>query len=130
MYDIHVLKGTTASDGSATADTRPITGEVLFVEVDGAALDNGADLTLKPVTTKADGTEELGESIVNNGDVGNSTMDTLYPRRLAQDNTGADLTVATGVKVSLPYFVAGWKLRATLANGGSTKAFRIRIVTK
>ena len=131
-YDILVLKGTTAADGSATVDSAiPVTGEVVYVEVDGAALTNGADLTLKPIGYKlADGAEELGEAIINHGDVGNTATDTLYPRRFAQDNAGADLTVATSTKVAIPYFVPGLKLRATIANGGNAVAYRIRVFVR
>lgn len=130
-YDIVVISGVTSSGGAATADSSfPVTGEVMFVEVDGAALTDSADLTLQPIGTKLAGTEELGESIIVNGDVGNSTTDTFYPRRFAQGANGSDITVATSTKVAIPFFVAGLKLRATIANGGDTKAFRIRVFVR
>lgn len=131
-YQTAELRGTTDGSGDAVVTSSvALTGEVLFVEVEGAALADGADLVLQPVLYElADGAVELGESIINHGDVGNAAHDKLYPRRYAQDNAGADLAVATGVKVAVPYFVPGAKLRATIANGGATKAFRIRVFVR
>lgn len=131
-YQVVVLKGTTDGSGDATVDSdMPCTGYVEFVEVDGAALTDGADLVLSPILYKlADGSVEAGESILNHGDVGNTATDKLYPRRFGQDNAGVDLAVATGVKVPEKYFVPGAKLRAVVANGGATKAFRIRVFVR
>lgn len=128
-YDFVTLKGTTDASGDAVVDSAgPVTGEVLFVDVDGAALTDSANLVIQPILYElADGAVELGESIINNGDIGNAAQDKFYPRKFAQDNAGADLTVATGQKVAVPYFVPGAKLRATVSAGGNTKAFRIRV---
>lgn len=130
-YTVITMYGTTAAGGGTTVDSEiAVTGYVEYVEVDGAALADGADLTLQPILQKLAGGTELGESIVSHGDVGNSTIDKLYPRKFAQDNAGADLTVATSTKVAVPYFVPGAKLRATMANGGATKAFRVRVFVR
>lgn len=127
-YDMVVISGTTDGSGAAVVDSeRPLMGYVQFVDVEGAALTDGADLTLQPILYEADGTVELGESIINNGDVGNAAQDKFYPRKFVQDNAGVDLVVATGQKVATPYFVPGARLRATMANGGATKAFRVRV---
>lgn len=129
MSNVLVLKGTTDADGDAVVDSpRAITGEILAVFVDGAALSDSANLTIAAVHAKQAGTTELGELIVNHADIGNATIDKIYPRRLATDNAGATLEVATGQNVALPYVVPGCKLRATVAAGGDTKAFSIHVV--
>lgn len=130
MIDILVMKGTTDGSGDATVDSNVVTGEVLYVEVDGADLTDSANLTLKPVLTKLAGTSELGESIINHADIGNSTIDALYPRRFVQDNAGVDLVIATGHKAATPYFVPGVKLRATVSAGGNAKVFRLRVFVR
>lgn len=131
-YDVVVLKGTTDGSGDAVVDSdRPVLGEVLFVDVDGAALTDSANLVLQPILYElANGAVELGESIINHGDIGNAAQDKLYPRRFAQDNAGADLAVATGEKVAVPYFVPAAKLRATVSAGGAGAAFRIRVFVR
>lgn len=131
MIETHVLTGTTDGSGDSTATTeRPVIGEVLYVEVDGAALTDSANLVLQPVVTKLAGSTELGESIINHTDIGNATIDRLYPRRFAQDNAGADLTVATSTKVAVPYFVPGVYLRATVSAGGATKDWRVKVFVR
>ena len=131
MIETHVLTGTTDGSGDSTATTeRPVIGEVLYVEVDGAALTDSANLVLQPVVTKLAGSTELGESIINHPDIGNATIDRLYPRRFAQDNAGADLTVATSTKAAVPYFVPGVYLRATVSAGGATKAWRVKVFVR
>lgn len=131
-YQVAVLSGTTDGSGAATVDSDyPVVGYVEFIDIDGAALSDGADLVLSPILYElANGAVEVGESIVNHGDIGNAAQDKLYPRRFAQDNAGSDFTVATGQKVATPYFVPGAKLRAVVANGGSAKAFRIRVFVR
>lgn len=127
--NVITLAGTTDGSGDATVDSAgPVTGEVLYVDVDGAALTDSANLVLQPILYElANGAVELGESIVNHADIGNAAQDKIYPRRAATDNAGADLEVAPGQKVAVPYFVPGAKLRATISAGGATKAFRIRV---
>lgn len=131
-YQCIVLHDTTDGSGDATVDSdAPVTGEVMFVDVDGAALTDSANLVLQPILYElANGAVELGESIINHADIGNAAMDKIYPRRVANDNAGADLEVATGQKVAVPYFVPGAKLRATVSAGGATKAFRIRVFVR
>lgn len=128
-YTLVTLAGTTNGDGDATVDSdRPVTGEVLYVDVDGAALSDSANLVLTPILYElADGAVEIGEQIINHADIGNAAQDKIYPRRLETDNAGATLTVATGVNVSVPYFVPACKLRAVVSAGGATKAFRVRV---
>lgn len=131
-YQVVTLKGTTDGSGAAVVDSAgPVTGYVEFVDVEGAALTDSANLVLQPILYElADGAAELGESIVNHADIGNAAQDKVYPRRFATDNAGADLEVATGVKVAVPYFVPGAKLRATVSAGGDTKAFRVRVFVR
>ena len=127
-YQVVVLSGTTDGSGDATVDSPgAVTGEVLFVDVEGAALTDSANLTLKPILYEQTGAEEVGESIVNHADVGNAAQDVLYPRRFATDNAGAALAVATGVNVAVPYFVPGARLRAVISAGGASKTFRVRV---
>lgn len=131
-YQCIILHDTTDGSGDATVDSdAPVTGEVMFVDVEGAALTDSANLVLQPILYElANGAVELGESIVNHADIGNAAQDKIYPHRFATDNAGADLEVATGQKVAVPYFVPGAKLRATVSGGGATKAFRIRIFVR
>lgn len=128
-YTMVTLNGTTNGSGAATVDSDfPVTGEVVYVEVEGAALTDGADLVLSALLTEVAGTTEVSaEQIINHADIGNAAIDKLYPYRLAQDNTGSTLAVATGVNVAVRYFVAAAKLRAVVASGGDTKAFRVRV---
>lgn len=131
-YQCIILHDTTDGSGDATVDSdAPVTGEVMFVDVDGAALTDSANLVLQPILYElANGAVELGESIVNHADIGNAAQDKIYPRRFATDNAGADFEVVAGTKVAVPYFVPGAKLRATVSGGGATKAFRIRIFVR
>jgi len=131
-YQVVPLAGTTDGSGDAVVDSnRIVTGEVLYIDIDGAALTDSANLTVRPILRElADDAVELGESIVDHADIGNAAQDKIYPRRFATDNAGADLTVATGQKVAVPYFVPGAKLRATVSAGGDTKAFRIRVFVR
>ena len=128
-YETCILTGTTDGSGDATVDSSmPYTGYVEFIDIDGAALTDSANLVLTPILYElADGAVETGEQIVNHVDIGNAAQDKLYPRRFVTDNAGADLAVATGVKVATPYFCPGAKLRAVVSAGGATKAFRIRV---
>ncbi len=130
-FDCIVLKGTTDGSGDATVDSdRAVTGEVYFIDVEGAALTDSANLVLTPILYETDGSVETGQQILNHTDIGNAAQDKLYPMTFGQDNAGADLTVATGQKVARMYFVPGAKLRAVVSAGGATKAFRIRVFVK
>lgn len=130
-YQVVVLDGTTDGSGDAVVDSRIVTGEVIYVDVDGAALTDSANLTLKPILRElADDAVEQGEAIIDHADIGNAAKDKISPRKFAQLNTGADLEVATGVKVAVPYFVPACKLRATVSAGGSAKAFRVRVFVR
>ncbi len=130
-YDIITLRGTTDGSGDATVDSEhPVVGEVIYVEVEGAALTDSANLVLSPLHREVIGADEVGESIINHADIGNAAVDKLYPRKFAQDNAGTDLTVATGQKVAVPYFVPGCLLRAVVSAGGATKAFRVRVFVR
>lgn len=122
---MYFFQATTDGSGDDTEDTVPMTGFVEAVYVDGADLTDSANLTLRPVLRKRAGTTELGESIINHADIGNSTVDVLYPRRFAQDNAGVDLVIATGHKAAVRYFVPGVPLRATISAGGATKVVGI-----
>lgn len=127
-YEAVTLEGTTNGSGDATVDSRVVTGEVVYVEVEGAALTDSANLVLSALLTEVVGTTEVSaEQIINHADVGNAAIDKLYPYRLAQDNAGATLAVAVGVNVAVRYFVPGAKLRAVISAGGATKAFRVRV---
>ena len=131
-YQVAVLKGITDASGDATVDSDwPLTGYVEFVDVDGAALTDSANLVLSPILYElADGAVEVGESIINHADIGNAAQDKLYPRRFAQDNAGVDLALATGAKTPVGYFVPGAKLRAVVSAGGAAKEFRIRVFVR
>jgi len=48
-YQVVTLAGTTDESGDATVEAGPVTGEVVYVEVDGAMLTDGANLVLSPV---------------------------------------------------------------------------------
>lgn len=125
---VTVMRGTTDASGDAVVDSETILGEVIAVFVDGAALTDSANLTLVALHPEVAGTSELGENIISHADVGNSAIDKIYPRRLATDNAGTTLAVATGVNVAVPYAVPGGKLRATISAGGDSKAFSIHVM--
>lgn len=131
-YRTIILAGTTDGDGDAVVDSdRPITGEVLYVDIEGAALTDSANLTIHPILRElANDAVELGDAIIDHADIGNAAQDKVYPRRFAHTSAGADIEVATGQKVVVPYFVPAAKLRATVAAGGATKAFRIRVFVR
>lgn len=127
-YDVVKISGTTTSGGAATVDSETVTGIVLAVWVDGTNLTNGADLDINAVYTDVDGTEILGEDIINNEDAGNAALNQWYPRKFAQDVAGADIEVATSVKTVVPYAVFEAPLRVTVASGGTSVAFAVRIL--
>ena len=131
-YQVAILKGTTDGDGAAVVDSDiALTGELIYADVDGAALTDSANLVVQTILYElSSGAVELGETIVNHADIGNAAQDKIYPRKFAHDNAGADLVVATGQKVATPYFIPGAKLRATVSAGGDTKAFRIRLFVR
>lgn len=126
----YVLNGTTDSSGDATAETDyDVNGEILGVQIDGHNLTDGANLTLTTVNLDVDGDEKVGELIVNNGDVGNATLDEYHPRTPAQDAAGAAVTYDGTNEIYVPFAVAA-PLRATISAGGDTKAFRVWIIVR
>jgi len=84
--EYQVAVTTTGSAGSATgtADSNPITGELLAVFVDYNAS--------APATTTVDLDEVGGAGRKLLDKAANATDVTHYPRVLMQDNTGANLT--------------------------------------
>lgn len=131
MIKTYDLTGETDASGDATVNSEhPILGALLAVVVDGTGLADLADLTLTGRMPADDGADNDTETYINNTDVGNATPDTLYPRRFAEDNAGADLEVATGQKVAVPFVIPGLIVQATVANGGATNTFRVRIVVR
>jgi hypothetical protein len=131
MIREYVVNGTTDDQGAATVDTpTTVRGELLAVFVEGIALTNGADLVVTTRMPLVAGTVGTGETLVNHGDVGNATMNTLYPRRFAHTVAGADIEVATGQKVTTPFVIPGCVLRAVIAAGGDTVSFRITYVVR
>ena len=123
-------KGTTDASGDSVDDSPyPILGEILHVMVDGTNLTDGADLDLEPVHTDVDANEILGAKIITNGDVGNAALNEFYPSTATQDNAGAsEVYAGAGEVVPTHFYVAGAKLRATIANGGNTVNYRITVV--
>lgn len=131
MIRFYDVTGETDGSGDAVVTTEhPILGELLAVVVDGTALTNGADLTLVGQMPAQDGADDATETYINNGDVGNATPDTFYPRRAAETNDGTDLVYASTDIVPVPYVIPGLLVKATVANGGATKGFRVRLVVR
>jgi len=102
--EYQVAVTTTGSAGSATgtADSNPITGELLAVFVDYNAS--------APATTTVDLDEVGGAGRKLLDKAANATDVTHYPRVLMQDNTGANLT-----GVYERFTLAGRKVRVTVA---------------
>lgn len=120
--------GTTDGSGDAVVDSPfAITGRILKVEVEGVALTDSADFDLNPVTATVAGGLLLGEDIVDHADVGNAALNELYPRKAVQDLTGTTVNYAATFPIYEPFIVIGCKLRATIAAGGATKAFKVRV---
>ena len=120
--------GTTDGSGDAVVDSpSPITGEILKIEVEGVALTDSADFDLNPVTAAVAGGVLLGEDIVDHGDVGNAALNEFYPRKAVQDITGTAVTFDATNEIYDYFVVIGAKLRATIAAGGSAKAFLVRV---
>lgn len=128
-YDMVTLRGTTDGSGDATVDSAmPVTGEIMHVQVEGAALTDSANLVLSALLTEVAGTTEVSALLfINHADIGNAAIDQVTPRMFAQLNTGADMEVVAGQKTPVPYFVPGAKLRAVVSAGGDTKAFCIKV---
>lgn len=128
-YDMVILRGTTDGSGDATVDSAmPVTGEIMHVQVEGAALTDSANLVLSALLTEVAGTTEVSALLfINHADIGNAAIDQITPRMFAQLNTGADMEVVAGQKTPVPYFVPGAKLRAVVSAGGATKAFCIKV---
>lgn len=207
-YQVVTLAGTTDESGDATVEAGPVTGEVVYVEVDGGMLSDSANLVLTPLlqtgyresaavtvlsSSEADPTvittdgahglvtgdhviiagdnsvpvldgeyvvtvtdtdtftipvevttagtagtvtrfsasdEEAGEQIVNHADIGNTTINKLYPMTFGEDNAGVDLALATGAKTGRLFFVPGCNLRAVISGGGDTKTFRVKVFVR
>ena len=133
-FHVVVMTGTTDGTGAATVDSyeRNLIGLVEAVIIDGIALDDSADLDINTVYDKmADGaTERVGLDILDHGDVGNAAINELYPRDYEEDITGTDIAVATGVKTTRKFALAGCGLRVTVAAGGATKAFQVRVLVR
>lgn len=116
-YTIFKITGTTDGSGDATADTsRVVRGRIMAVALDIDAFDATADVTI----STPDGV--VNQNVVNL--TNNNTAATIYPKKLAVDNTGGALT-ATGNIYS--EYVVFSRLRATIAQGGASKAFTIAV---
>ncbi len=138
LYDIN---GTTAAGGGDTQDTEEvITGELISVRVRGDNLTAGADLTLQTVDAEQGGAESLGETLVDNGDIGQTDgvggrdITYLYPRRLEQDVDGTVLDLnaneAGEQNASVPFVIPGTKVRATIVAGGNEVQYTVTLVVR
>lgn len=131
MISLVTINGTTDGSGDATIDTASaVLGELLAVFVEGIALTDSANLVCTTRMPLVAGTEATGETLVNHADVGNATMNTLYPRRAAQDVAETDLVYALSDVVPVPFVIPGAHIRAVISAGGDTKSFRITYVIR
>lgn len=111
------LSGTTDSSGDAVVNSNgAVRGKVHSIVCDISALAAGADTTI----TTPD--EVVSQTILNLTDTGTDVI--VRPKVLTTLNTGGALT-ATG-NIYTEYVVFG-RLRATIAQGGDTKAFTIDV---
>lgn len=129
-YDAIEISGTTDAGGDAVVDSgqKNIMGEVVAVIVDGHNLTDGADLDINSVYTDVDGDDLLGIDILDNEDVGNATLNELYPYDFVEDIAGADVEAPATYKFVRRFALAGCALRVTVANGGNTKTFKVWVL--
>lgn len=108
-----------AGAASAIAYSPPIQGEIIAVHVnyDGSPPAT-TDLTL------SDENDPAAESIIT---LANQASDIkLYPRRILEDNTGADLTYDGTYKVHGPYTVHG-RLKVTIAQANDNNSAYVTV---
>ena len=110
-----VVSVTTASDGTATAYSPPVSGSlhsVAYVKDGTTPYTNGVDFTITNETT--------AEGIWTEADVNASTV--RYPRAATHTNAGvAALYAAGGTAVNGLMALARSRIKIVLAQGGATK---------
>jgi len=114
----HTVDITTAADGTASGYTPPVNGRILQLQYtkDGTTpYDNTVDVTIIA--------EDSATPILTVSDV---TATTRYvPRQATQSTAGvAALYAAAGTAVNDYVFIAGERVKITLAQGGDTKTGR------
>ena len=122
LHDIRIPFTTTAGGAATEYPTFwPGASRVLAVVYDRGDVDTGADLTLS--YDRYDVVETV-LTITNAG-----TSDVIwYPRRIVQDNVGADLTGLAGGDVE-PYLLMG-RPKLVVAQGGATKTGALILVVQ
>lgn len=131
-YATVVLTGTTDGSGDATVTSSqktPLYGDVLAVAVDGIALTDSANLVLTEEIAGAAGTTVSIQTIINNADIGNATVNNYYPSVQLQDNAGTGRVTGTDAIPTLYTMHGGW-LKAVVSGGGATKAFKIWVTLR
>ena len=114
----HVVDITTAADGTASGYTPPVNGRILqiqYVKDDTTPYDNMVDFTIIA--------EDSATPILSKSD---NTASTLFvPRQATQSTAGvAALYAAAGTAVNDYVFIAGERVKITLAQGGNAKIGR------
>lgn len=114
----HVVDITTAADGTASGYTPPVNGRILQIQYvkDGTTpYDNTVDFT---IIAEDSATPILSKS-------GNTASTLFVPRQATQSTAGvAALYAAAGTAVNDYVFIAGERVKITLAQGGNAKIGR------
>lgn len=100
-----IKSGAIAADGTATADSELITGELLSVEVNYPA---------NTCTVDLDTLQGVGQKLM---DLATASTDTVvYPRAFAQKVDGTTLLYTTGEEVPVEFAIHG-RVRLSIASG-------------
>lgn len=122
---IRIQKFSVTTNGSGVgSDTRPVRGTILRIDTDATAADtSGCDVTW--TTSAVVGSYTLAETVLTLTNLGDaSAVD--YPRRLADDSTGAALGTA-GDEARTPFIATGL-VTMSVAEGGSEKVYTGAVV--
>ena len=131
-YHTVELEGTTSAGGALTVTSSqrtPLHGDVLAVAVDGIALTDSANLVLTEEIAGAAGTDVTVQTIINNADIGNATVNAYYPSVQLQDNAGTGRVTGTDAIPTL-FTLHGGYLKAVVSAGGDTKAVKIWVTLR
>lgn len=112
---------TTAADGSATAYTPRVTGEIAQVEYVKNNFDNGVDIAVTG--------EATGINIWTQADVNASAV--VAPRQPSHSQAGvASLYAAAGTAVQAPICLSNDRVKLTIAQGGNAKTGAFHVTVK
>jgi len=110
----HTVQVQTASDGSVTAHTDIVTGEIVNISYVKASSDAFADTVDFAVTLETSGVGLWTEANV-------TASKTVAPTQAAHDQAGAGVTFDGTRPVRRPIVAAGERVQIAVTNGGASK---------